>query len=114
MHFESVLAAHKRNVSEEVCQTLMNSYTRFVTLSERAGMPKIPKCHLMMHMLQRAVKKGNPRWYSTYRDESLNGIIGKVAASVHPRVFAMSALTKIHIGERLAFKKALRKIRGDD
>ena len=39
-------------------------------------------------MIQRALHRGNPRLYSTYRDESLNGIIAKIARSAHRRTWS--------------------------
>ena len=46
-----------------------------------------PKFHLMFHCIQRAVSQGNPRFSSTYRDESLNGVIARIARSCHRRTW---------------------------
>ncbi len=36
-----------------------------------------PKHHLMIHLIQRVVKLGNPKLYASYRDESLNGVVSQ-------------------------------------
>ena len=66
---------------------------------DRAGLALLPKCHMMYHMIQRAVRKGNPRMYSTYIDESLNGVIARVCRSVHRRGWALEVYRKLAMME---------------
>ena len=70
-------------LSRMQCQHLMQHYLRFLTLYLKAGGVWRPKCHLPLHLIQRAMVQGDPRLYSTYRDESLNGVIAKIARSAH-------------------------------
>ena len=83
LSMDVVLRQEGRTMGRSQCQTLFQNYTRFLTLYLRAGGVWRPKCHLLVHLIQRALVKGNPRLYSTYRDESLNGIIAKIARSAH-------------------------------
>ena len=70
-------------LSRMQCPHLMQHYLRFLTLYLKAGGVWRPKCHLPLHLIQRAMVQGDPRLYSTYRDESLNGVIAKIARSAH-------------------------------
>ncbi|CAE7761127.1 unnamed protein product [Symbiodinium sp. CCMP2456] len=102
MDFDAVLAAHPRAIDSEACGLLFDKYNRFICLSARAEVPLMPKCHMMYHMIQRAVHKGNPRMYSTYIDESLNGDIARVCRSVHRRGWALAVYRKLSMLEQLA------------
>jgi hypothetical protein len=54
-----------------------------------------PKMHLFLHLcIEQAVACGNPRFYWTYGDEDLVGILIGVAEGVHPSTLAISVLTK--------------------
>ena len=80
---DDILKIEIRKLSRMQCQHLMQHYLRFLTLYLKAGGVWRPKCHLLLHLIQRAMVQGNPRLYSTYRDESLNGVIAKIARSAH-------------------------------
>ena len=64
-------------------QTLMNHYVRHVTMFVRAGAELVPKHHQMIHLIQQGRKLGAPHLRSTYVDESLNGVIARIAQSAH-------------------------------
>ena len=66
-----------------VCQEFMSCCIRHLVMAEKAGLPFVPKHHLWAHMTQRIIKQGNPRYYSTFLDESLNAVISYIAGSVH-------------------------------
>ena len=54
-----------------------------------------PKLHLFDHLCcWQAVEVGNPRFYWTYSDEDLVGLLIEVAESCHPTTLAASALFK--------------------
>ena len=56
MEFSNILNKHLcRKMEVDVCQSLLNAYLRFFSLLERAGCTGTPKCHLNIHMCQRAV-----------------------------------------------------------
>ncbi|CAE7837060.1 unnamed protein product [Symbiodinium sp. CCMP2592] len=80
---DELLELEFRQFTRQHCQALLQLYLRFLTLYLKAGGVWRPKCHLLVHMIQRALHRGNPRLYSTYRDESLKGVIAKIARSAH-------------------------------
>eukprot|EP00959_Pyramimonas_sp_CCMP1952_P415681 8709658-Pyramimonas_sp.AAC.1 len=53
-----------------------------------------PKHHLFRHLAAHICRKGNPRYYNTYWDESINGVIAKIANTTHRARF-----------ERMVFRK---------
>ena len=58
-----------------------------------------PKLHMWLHLtLWQVALWGNPRFWWTYPDEDLVGVMMEVASSVHPRTLAFSCLFKwLHI-----------------
>eukprot|EP00959_Pyramimonas_sp_CCMP1952_P413985 8673658-Pyramimonas_sp.AAC.1 len=60
-----------------------------------AGVPRIPKHHMWIHMALRSKDLGNPRQYSTFLDESSN----KMPA-------AMAVVSTRHRWEERAFVRA--------
>ena len=102
MAFDAVLATHERRVGIEFSQDLFMHYQRFIVLCDRAGVPMLPKAHLMYHAVQHSLTKGNPRAYTTYIDESLNGAIARVCRSVHRRGWAEAVYRKIQMMEIMA------------
>ena len=103
--FDDVLNQHERILPENAYEDLFRHYSRFINLCCRAGVPLLPKAHLMFHCIHRAQDKGNPRSYSTYIDESYNGAIAKVCRSVHRRGWAFAVYRKLeqleHLGSNL-------------
>jgi hypothetical protein len=56
-----------------------------------------PKHHMMLHMIARCRVMGSPRFYSTYRDESLNGSPSKctMIAMCHAMVWCFRDDTRV-------------------
>ena len=79
-------------------QRLVGLYTGLATAAKERGekMWKLqPKLHLFLHLCEwQAIAQGNPRYYWTYPDEDLAGMMAEVASSCHPRTMATSALFK--------------------
>ena len=77
---------------------LVALYTSLATDAQRKGLKlwKLqPKLHLFLHLCEvQAITHGNPRYYWTYADEDLMGIMADIASSCHPRTMAMSAMFK--------------------
>lgn len=96
MLFDEVFQMPERTLQRCQLQKAFNAYTRFLSFYQKAGGPLIPKCHFLIHLIQRALFKGNPRMYSTYRDESFNGMIAKIARSCHRRTWANAVHWKCH------------------
>ena len=84
---ETAFATSSRVLSRQEVQTSLNAYLRFLRFYSDAGGPLHPKHHFMLHLLQRSVYKGNPRMYTTYRDETFNGMLAKIARSCHRRTW---------------------------
>ena len=78
LQMDDVLSVHGRVLDRTSCQQLLHAYIRFLLFYRRALGVLKPKCHLMFHLIQRCLYKGNARLYSTYRDESLNGTFAKI------------------------------------
>ena len=68
-------------------QEFVDNIKRAFTLCEPAGVPYIPKSHMMLHLGHSACDQGNPYYYHTFVDESLNGSIAKLAATCHRMTF---------------------------
>ena len=77
---------------------LMGCYQQLTNMCFGAGQRRwklSPKMHLFMHLcIYQAVYHGNPRYYTTYGDEDLVGILIGVASGVHPNTLAISVVTK--------------------
>ncbi|CAE7256188.1 unnamed protein product [Symbiodinium sp. CCMP2592] len=104
--FDQIMNEHSRVFPQDACDALHTRYHRFIQLCSRAGVPFLPKGHLMYHLASQARVKGNPRMYSTYVDESYNGAIAKVCRSVHRRHWAMAVYRKLQMLEALATSSA--------
>ena len=87
MGLDDVFQAEHRKMTRSQVQTAFNSYVRFLSFYAKAGGNITPKCHFMLHLIQRSLFKGNPRLYTTYRDESFNGLLAKIARSCHRRTW---------------------------
>ena len=110
LQVDSVFKAESRTLSREELQRAFWAYCRFLKFYGEAGGPVIPKCHFMMHLLQRAVYKGNPRLYSTYRDASFNGVIAKLARSCHRRTWQNAIHFKCRAVHHKKHKDALARL----
>ena len=104
LDMDSVLGLSGRKLDVASVQKLLNCYVRFLLFYGRAGGVLKPKFHLLFHMIQRALYKGNPRAYSTYRDKSLNGIFAKIARSAHRRTWANVIFWKASMYHRKALE----------
>lgn len=93
---DQVFQSQQRTLTRSQLQKAFSSYVRCLAFYLKAGGHLVPKCHFMIHLIQRAQLKGNPRMYTTYRDESFNGLIAKIARSVHRRTWANSVHWKSH------------------
>ena len=81
--FNAVMNRAARVATVPELEAMMQHYLHVSILFQRAGGHLTPTFHLMLHCIQRSRCLGNPKHYMTYRDESLNGAIARVARSVH-------------------------------
>ena len=89
-----IIRESPRVMTLEQQQSLMNAYLRHMRLWIRCDGHIVPKHHYMIHLIIGIGKHGNPRFYWTYRDESLNGIVTKLAKSCHRMTFMSSTHDK--------------------
>jgi hypothetical protein len=84
-----------RRLTPEAHKEALVGGLRFLAAWTRARGHRTIKHHYFVHMVERAGAAGNPRSYSTYRDEALNRQTKRVARSVGPgRAFARKVLAK--------------------
>jgi hypothetical protein len=92
MKYMEVTRSSELRLSTSARQNLADAIVRFVTLRESAGVLFKPKCHLMVHMLEDALKFGNPRCTGTWLDEGLNAQLAAVCRSAHMSVWTTRIL----------------------
>jgi len=108
--FETVMNTHSRSFSCDQKNALFHHYHRFVTIYLQAGGQVIPKVHLMYHLIYESERKGNPKFYQTYHDETMNGIVAKIAASCHRLTWARSIMRKFYIRSCIGLGGLCRRV----
>ena len=101
MLFNDIVKSSGRCLDLPTRQRLLTAVLRHSNLFLRAGGVLTPKHHLMLHCVQRTGLKGNPRFYHTYRDESLNGRVARIARTSHRLTFCDTVHRKFRILSRL-------------
>eukprot|EP00959_Pyramimonas_sp_CCMP1952_P074958 1566455-Pyramimonas_sp.AAC.1 len=94
INFSNILDDQPRKIPDNVCKQLQELAELHVGLAESCGIPMYPKHHLFRHLAAQICRKGNPRYYNTYWDETVNGVIKQIASSCHRARF-----------ERMVFRK---------
>ena len=82
-------------LTDDVVRTMLGHFVRFSRYYYIAGGVLTPKFHLMIHCILRARKFGNPRFYWTFRDESMQLVIGTLGRHIHRLSFHRSLHTKL-------------------
>ena len=90
-----VLKANGRTLSEGAHERLCNCTIRHLACLRRLGIRLIPKHHMWVHVTVSSRQQGNPRFYWTFLDESLNGKLKKVLRRCHQAAFERRALAKV-------------------
>jgi hypothetical protein len=67
-----------------------------------AGVPMIPKFHYLSHFEELAQVAGNPRYYSTRVDESLNSDLVRLAQAMHTSEFSARILSRQHLHRQVS------------
>ena len=75
-----------RNVPAPTLQRMYDAIKKHLVLSQRAGVPMKPKHHLVIHLVARTAKHGNPSYYATFTDEGINKLLKKVGHAVFGKV----------------------------
>lgn len=77
-------------------QGVMDSALRFLAVRERAGIPWIPKMHLMLHLGFQCEQFGNPLYVATWVDEGINRNLAAVCRSSHAAVWHRRVLATMN------------------
>ena len=99
--FERILKTSQRKLDDEALERMFVAYYRFATLYSRADGNVVGKVHLMFHLIIGARRKGNPRFYSTYMDESFNGVLAKIARCTHKLDWYRGIFKKVSVFNKL-------------
>ena len=99
--YHAVLKEEPRVLSNAGYQKLMAACTTHLVSYGAGGGVYMPKHHSYTHLSFNARWAGNPSWYSTFTDESENGLVAKQAKRVHPMCFPLAVLRKQLAKERL-------------
>lgn len=86
-----------RNVPPQTLQLMYDAVKRHVSLSQKAGVPLKPKHHLLLHLVERTKRHGNPGFYATFADEGMNRVLKKVGQAAHRSVW--EARVFLHFGK---------------
>ena len=91
-----------QTVDDPTFERFFKLFLRHVHALEDARVPFLPKHHMLAHLTIQMREKGNPRFYSTFLDETLNSIIAAAAARAHPSRW------EHHIHKRLSLQATLQ------
>ena len=92
-----ILKSHGPKLPREASIELLSTFQRHVALLRRTGVGLIPKHHLWLHLICATPQNGNPRFHSTFLDESLNGIVGLVAQAAHQKCWEARVFSRLQL-----------------
>lgn len=107
VRFDDVLKTNTRRLSEATIEQLMTHYLQFASLVERAGGNMVQKHHLMVHCVQNCRVQGNPRMYTTYRSESFNGVLARIARACHRKNWYRTIHHNVSILNRMCLSQMM-------
>ena len=90
-----IIKTSGRALERDIHERLCNCVVRHLACARRLGMRLLPKHHMWVHVTVGAWRQGNPRFYWTFLDESLNGKLKKVLRRCHQAAFERRALAKV-------------------
>ena len=70
-------------MTPSMSQEMHECAVRHLVRSQRAAISFVPKHHMFAHLSVRSYEHGNPKLYSTFKDESLNLVLRTAAAFAH-------------------------------
>ena len=73
-------------------QQMYDAAKRHIVLCAAAGAPLRPKAHLLLHMVARSRRHGNPKLYALWEDESINRNLRQIAEAAHRAVWESRVL----------------------
>ena len=93
--FNDLIKSSSRQVSPGYQQSMLQAYTRFFILYDRAAGNVTPKFHLMLHSIGQVAAFGSPKYFATYVDETFNGVLAGIAKHCHKLVWAETVFTRL-------------------
>ena len=103
--YYDVLRREPRCMRVSVKLELLDHCINHLVAYKRAGGHMVPKHHGFVHLTRNIIFSGNPRYTSTYEDESENGIIAGIAERVHRSTFVKCTFERLEVHERLVRRK---------
>ena len=82
-----IIDATGRTVSARELQALYDSVKKLHVGWCGAELKKMPKLHLLFHLVERVREQGSPQVYATWQDESLNRTLRDIGSAAHRRVW---------------------------
>ena len=101
LEWYAIVETCMRRMSVAAQRDLLDHYLNHVASYRAAGGICVPKHHQALYMCIMTHFWGNPKYYTTYPDESENGTAGRVAKRCHPMTFAKSFFQRTLTGQRL-------------
>eukprot|EP00959_Pyramimonas_sp_CCMP1952_P430694 9020002-Pyramimonas_sp.AAC.1 len=92
-----IIRTRARAIPWQDCQTLLDMCLRHMALMGEVASPKAPKSHMFAHLTLRIPHWGNPRFYSTFLDESLNLTLAVVASASHRLTWERSIFDRMRL-----------------
>eukprot|EP00959_Pyramimonas_sp_CCMP1952_P474616 9503767-Pyramimonas_sp.AAC.3 len=95
--FTDITKLKHRKLEPDQVAALKQHALAHVQLAQSANVHMVPKHHMMLHMAEEARHKGNPKFYATWTDETINRFVGNAAASCHRRTLERKSLQKTSV-----------------
>ena len=92
--YYSLCRQYGRVMPEGVVRRLFFHALRHIKLFSSVGGQLIPKHHFWIHLILQSKWLGNPRMRSTMQNESINGLVARVAATCHRATFVVTVFQK--------------------
>ena len=92
-----LMKASGPSLGAAVASEMLDCMKRHMVLLKEVGGRCIPKHHLMLHLVQRALWLGNPLAYDCFRDEAGNKLLKASLRNVHQLRFEAEGLLKANM-----------------
>ncbi len=100
---QSIMQAEGFVMTPTGIQSMYDHLNRMFRLWLAAGLK--PKLHMLMHMCDRAAFQGNPAFYATWSDETLNKVLASIGRQAHRSVWECRILCYFQQTQDHATKK---------
>jgi hypothetical protein len=88
-------------------QKMYDAMKRHIILAKLAEVPMKPKHHLVLHLVARTARHGNPGYYATFTDEGINKLLKHVGQAAHRSVWEVRVF--LHFGKVEDIRHGKRK-----